>query len=132
MMRYVNLLLSYKQSIMWKMWCNLLSNLEGCWWVMRREEGSFGDSSLFFFLLSWKNCCITSAHSVANTPLLIFIFGWNGWTGGAGLSLASDTFSPPSGKSLQNNLVIINNITIIVQEIFQNKDSIRAKVFNVL
>lgn len=43
-----------------------------------------------------------SAHSDANTPRLIPIFGWNGWTGAAGLSVCSDPFPPlSSGKSLQ-------------------------------
>lgn len=94
--------LFYKQNIMWKTSCILLSILEGWWWETGRQEGSFGVSSFFVFLLSWKNCCIASAHSVAKTPLLIFIFGWNGWTGAGGTSLGSDdAFSPPSGKSLQ-------------------------------
>lgn len=97
MRKYDVNLLSYKQNITWKMSCILLSNLEG-WWVVIGSGSSF-----FFRLLSWKNCCITSAHSVANTPLLIFIFGWNGWTGAGGISLASETLSPPSGKSLQSN-----------------------------
>lgn len=71
---------------------------------MGRHEGWGGASSSFtcFFLLSWKNCCITSAHSDANIPRRILIFGWKGWTGAAGLSISSEPFPPPrSGKSLQ-------------------------------
>lgn len=36
-------------------------------------------------LLSWKNCCITSAPSDASKPCLIVIFGWNGWAAANGL-----------------------------------------------
>ena len=71
---------------------------------MGRQDGDGGCSAFFslFFLLSWKNCCIMSAHSDANIPRLIVIFGWNGWTGAAGFSVSSEPFPPlPSGKSLQ-------------------------------
>lgn len=124
--KYV-IILFYKQNMMWKTSCILLSNLEG-WWVTGRQEGSFDGSSFFFFLLSWKNCCIASAHSVAKTPLLIFMFGWNGWTGAGGISLCSDTFSPPSGKILQKKVqerAIIFDV-LSFQENFQ-KDSISVR-----
>lgn len=63
------------------------------WWCVMgidEEDGCVGSSVSapfsVFFLLNWKNCCITSTHSADNTPLLIFMFGWNGCTGSCGLS----------------------------------------------
>ena len=73
---------------------------------MGKHEGGAGISGFFSFcfLLSWKNCCIASEHSEANTPRRIVIFGWNGWAGACGLSVTSEPLppSPPLGKSLQN------------------------------
>uniref|UniRef100_A0A7C9A0C5 Uncharacterized protein n=1 Tax=Opuntia streptacantha TaxID=393608 RepID=A0A7C9A0C5_OPUST len=68
------------------------------------SPGLWPDSSNFFsfLLLSWKNCCIISAHSASSTPRRIFIFGWNGWRGAAGFPATSGRSSPsaPSEKSL--------------------------------
>lgn len=91
--------LHYKQNMMLKMPCIFVSNFVG-WW----DTGRLGASEFLFLflLLSWKNCCITSAHSVANIPRRIAIFGWKGWTGAGGLSVDSDPVasSPPLGNSL--------------------------------
>jgi hypothetical protein len=74
---------AYKQKAVPNMWCILVKNLIGWWWCPERRARG-GDSGLcFFFLLSWKNCCIISEHSVESTPRLTTIFGWKGWTGPA-------------------------------------------------
>lgn len=97
---------AYKQNIIWKISWILVRIFDG-WFAMGRNEGWGGGSPFFSFLLSWKNCCIASAHSDANTPRRIVIFGWNGWTGAAGLSACSEPSPPPPppppslGKSLQ-------------------------------
>lgn len=92
----------YKQKT-WKISCIFVRIFDGWWEPESCADGGGGSSFFPFFLLSWKNCCITSAHSKANTPRRMVIFGWNGWTGAAGLSDNSEPFppSPPSGKSLQ-------------------------------
>lgn len=59
--------------------CILLRNLEGWLEIGRHEDGDGGVGGsgflTFFLLLSWKNCCITSAHSDVNTPRRILTFG---------------------------------------------------------
>lgn len=94
---------SHKQKGKWKTSCILFRSFDG-WWETGRHEGGIDDSDFcsFFRRLSWKNCCIISAHSGPNTPRLMVIFGWNGWTGAAGLSIVSELFPPSAvGKSLQ-------------------------------
>lgn len=96
----------YKHKNAWNMSCILVRIFD--WWLAIGREGLGSKSSLFtfFLLLSWKNCCIISAHSDAINPRRIVIFGWKGWTGAAGLSVSSEPFSPP-GKSLQKFLSYI-------------------------
>lgn len=98
----------YKQNIKLNICCILVRIFVG-WFAMGRHEGGGRGSGFFsfFLLLSWKNCCITSAQSDASTPRRIVIFGWNGWTGAAGFSDGSDP-SPPLGKSLQ----IVSNFRV--------------------
>lgn len=106
----------HKQNIRWNMSCILLSSFDG-WGEMGRHEGGVAGSDFFsfFFLLSWKNCCIASAHSDSNTPRLMVIFGWNGCTGGSGLPVPSEAVAPsPIGKSLKQKQREMNSLDSVL------------------